>query len=182
MIRGDMIKHILQSIYKHPEKKNIFGYLIEISAFKGVFGTTKELIDSEFAFQRYLKTTLGKQFVAFEQIIKFLRNVLSHSTTSHIQLKTDDFIKQKDYLKKNVDTLIDFKFLYADAFPQWKGSKDYGIHIQLDFKKMKDGQSLFDLISLHQLYLLTELCFNLSEIFRINTFPKKSTSPAQRKK
>lgn len=168
-----MIKHILQSIHKNPDKKNIFGYLIEISAFKGVFGTIKELIDSEFAFQRALKTTLGDQFVAFEQVIKFIRNILSHSTTSHIHIKTDDFIKQKDYLRKNIDTLVDFKFVYADVFAQWKGSKTYGVRIQLDFKKMKDGQSLFDLISLHQLYMLTELCFNLSEIYRIKNFSKK---------
>lgn len=34
MVRGNMIKTILQQIHKQPEKKNIFGYLVEISAFR----------------------------------------------------------------------------------------------------------------------------------------------------
>lgn len=96
------------------------------------------MIDGELTFERFLKQKLGKQYAAFEQIIKFLRNVLSHSTTSQLNLKTDDFVKQKDYLKSNLDTLLDFKFTYADAFPEWKGSKDYGIRIVVDFKKLKD--------------------------------------------
>jgi hypothetical protein len=37
-----------------------------------------------------------------------------------VNLKTDDFEKQKDYLKKYVDTLLDFKFVYADFFPERK--------------------------------------------------------------
>jgi hypothetical protein len=154
--------------------------LVEISAFRGVLGTTKELIDSEFAFQRYLRDSLGDQFFAFEQIIKFVRNVLSHSTTSHVQIKIDDFIKQKDFLKKNKGMLIDLNLVYAKIFPLWKGSKDYGIQIQLDFKKMKDGQSLFDILSLHQLYMLTELCYNLSEIFRIKNLKKPAVKPIKK--
>ena len=124
-------------------------------------------MDNEVFFEKFLKQKLTKQYVGFEQIIKFLRNVLSHSTTSHLNLKTDDFIKQKEYLKKNVDTMIDFRFLYADFFPEWKGSKEYGLRITVDFKKLKDGESLFEVISLHQLYLLSELCFNISEVFRL---------------
>lgn len=167
VIKGKMLKPILENIYKNPDKKNLFGYLIEISAFRWLFSTFKELMDNEVFFEKFLKQKLTKQYVGFEQIIKFLRNVLSHSTTSHLNLKTDDFIKQKEYLKKNVDTMIDFRFLYADFFPEWKGSKEYGLRITVDFKKLKDGESLFEVISLHQLYLLSELCFNISEVFRL---------------
>jgi len=167
VIKGKTVKPLLEHIYKNPDKKNLFGYLVEISAFRGLFSTLKELIDNEPVFEKFLKQKFTKQYVVFEQIIKFLRNVLSHSTTSHVNLKTDDFVKQRDYLKKNVDTLLDFKFVYADFFPEWKGSKEYGMRIYVDFKKLKDGQSLFDVISLHQLYLLSELCFNISEVFRM---------------
>jgi hypothetical protein len=41
------------------------------------------------------------------------------------------------------------------------------MRIYVDFKKLKDGQSLFDVISLHQLYMLSELCYNISEVFRM---------------
>lgn len=167
VIKAKMVKPLLENIYKNPDKKNLFGYLVEISAFRWLFGTFKELMDNEPVFQKFLKQKFGKQYVVFEQIIKFLRNVLSHSTTSHVNLKTDDFEKQKEYLMKYVDTLLDFKFLYVDFFPEWKWSKDYGMRITVDFKKLKDGASLFDIVSLHQLYMFSELCFNISEVFRM---------------
>jgi len=167
VIKWKMVKPLLENIYKNPDKKNLFWYLVEISAFRWLFSTFKELLDNEPVFERFLKQKLAKQYVVFEQIIKFLRNILSHSTTSHVNLKTDDFEKQKDYLKRYVDTLLDFKFVYADFFPEWKGSKDYGMRLYVDFKKLKDGQSLFDVISLHQLYMLSELCYNISEVFRM---------------
>ena len=34
VIKGKMLKPILENIYKNPDKKNLFGYLIEISAFR----------------------------------------------------------------------------------------------------------------------------------------------------
>ncbi|MEI8252180.1 MAG: hypothetical protein WCG25_00125 [bacterium] len=38
--------------------------------------------------------------------------------------------------------------------------------IEIDFERLKEGQKIFDIISLHQVYLLAEFCFNLSEVFR----------------
>jgi hypothetical protein len=40
------------------------------------------------------------------------------------------------------------------------------LDIEIDFEKLKEGQKIFDIISLHQIYLLSEFCFNLSEVFR----------------
>ena len=96
VIKGKMVKPLLENIYKNPDKKNLFWYLVEISAFRWLFSTFKELLDNEPVFEKFLKQKLAKQYVTFEQIIKFLRNVLSHSTTSHVNLKTDGFQKQKD--------------------------------------------------------------------------------------
>jgi hypothetical protein len=65
---------------------------------------------------------------------------------------------------------------YADYFVERKWSKEYGLNIEIDFHKLKEWQKLFDIVPLHQIYLLAEFCFNLSEIFRgtMRTIPKKT--------
>jgi hypothetical protein len=40
------------------------------------------------------------------------------------------------------------------------------LDIKIDFSKLKEWQKVFDVVPLHQVYLLAEFCFNLSEIFR----------------
>jgi hypothetical protein len=40
------------------------------------------------------------------------------------------------------------------------------LDIKIDFSKLKEWQKVFDIVPLHQVYLLAEFCFNLSEIFR----------------
>lgn len=37
MLNGDKIKQKLKVIYDNPGKKNVFGYLVELSSFRGVF-------------------------------------------------------------------------------------------------------------------------------------------------
>lgn len=167
LVKGKMIQSILETIYKNPDKKNLYGYLTEISAFRGIVSTMKELLDNEPVFVKFLETSLKKQYFAFEQIIKLIRNVLSHAITPQINFKTADFVYQKTFLLAQKKPLISLEFRYADCFKEWKGNKEYGLSIEVDFKKLKDWASLFDEISLHQLYLLSELCFNISEIFRM---------------
>ena len=80
----------------------------------------RELLDTNIKFQNFVQTKLKDQYFSFEQIIKLTRNVLSHTTTASINLKTDDFIKQKDYLKNEKDPIVKFEFIYAKYFPEWK--------------------------------------------------------------
>jgi hypothetical protein len=62
---------------------------------------------------------------------------------------------------------------YADYFVEWKWGKEYGLNIVVDFYTLKEWQKIFDIIPLHQVYLLAEFCFNVSEVFRAS---KKITS------
>jgi len=167
LIKGKVVAKMLSDIHQNPDKKNIFWYLMEISAFKWMFSVMRELLDTNIKFRNFVQMKLKDQYFPFEQIIKLTRNVLSHTTTANINLKTDDFIKQKDYLKNQKDPVVKFQFIYSKYFPEWKWSQDYGLNILLDFRKFKDGQPFFEIISIHQLYLLSELCFNISEIFRL---------------
>lgn len=166
VVKSKMAKNILEWIYNNPDKKNVFGYLVEISAFRGIMWSMKELMDTEPVFQRFLKKKLKDNYFSFEQIVKLIRNVLSHAVTPSINLKTTDFVYQKDFIVKSLKNPIDLKFNYADYFAEWKWSKEYGLNIFIDFKKLKDWQSLFDIIPLHQLYMLAELCYNITEVFK----------------
>lgn len=129
-----MLKQLLTSLHQHPDKRNIYGYLTEISAFKGIFSVVRELIENDTSFREFLKTTLRDQYFPFEQTIRFLRNVLNHSTTSGLNLKTEDFELQKEYILSPKQqrlhqlrgaALIHLNFFYVEYIAQRKGSKEY---------------------------------------------------------
>ena len=173
LLKESLIKNLLVSLYKHPDKRNVYGYLTEISAFKGIFSVMREVIENDASLREFLKTTLQDQYFPFEQMIRFLRNVLNHSTTSWLTLKVEDYEVQRDFiLSPKVQRLqklkgsaeISLDFVYAKYISQRKGSTTYGIHFKLDFAQLKPWIGLEHLISWHDLYLLAELCFNLSQL------------------
>lgn len=127
----------------------------------------KELLDNEPVFVKFLKNKFKDQFFDFEQVIKLIRNVLSHAITPQVNMKVTDFVHQKTFLQANKKLTITLDIVYADFFAEWAGNKEYGIHMVVDFKKLKDNQTLFDVISIHQMYMLCELCYNISEVFRM---------------
>jgi hypothetical protein len=118
-----------------------------------------------------LKETLKDQYFPFEQTIRFVRNVLNHWTTSNLLIKQEDYEVQKDFILSpkvqrvnnlKGSALIKLNFVYSKYIAQRKGSKDYWIQLSIDFKRLKPGLQLEKLISWHNLYLLSELCYNLS--------------------
>ena len=74
--------------------------MVEINSFRGIFSVTKEMIETQKSFEIFLKKKLKDKYFAFEQVIRFMRNVLNHIETADINLKVDDFVKQKDYILK----------------------------------------------------------------------------------
>lgn len=185
MLKESLIKNLLTSLHKHPDKRNIYGYLTEISAFKGIFSVMRELIENDATLRDYLKTLLQDQYFPFEQTIRFLRNVLNHTTTSGLNLKLEDYEIQRDFIlspkiqrtqKLQGSAEIKLDFVYAQYISQRKGNKEYWIHLQLDFANLTPGIGLENLISRHNLYLLAELCFNLSQLIEAQ---KKSITKKQ---
>ncbi len=167
VLKWAVVKKILSDIYANPGKKNIFGYMVEINSFRWIFSITREMIDTQKDFQIFLDKKLKDKSFAFEQVIRFLRNVLNHIENADVMLKIEDFVKQKDFiLKEKKLSIISFDIKYADYFVEWKWGKNYGLDIKIDFSKLKEWQKVFDVVPLHQVYLLAEFCFNLSEIFR----------------
>jgi len=74
--------------------------MVELNSFKGIFSLTREMMETQDTFQSFLEKKLKDKAIAFEQIIRFFRNVLNHIETADVKIKLDDFIKQKDYLSK----------------------------------------------------------------------------------
>lgn len=165
-LNGATIKKQLADIYKHADKKNFFWYITEISAFKGIFGVMRELLENNEEFYEFIKKKLGKQFFPFDQITRFCRNVLVHAMDANISLVRENFYAQKSYLKEQEKHKIVFTFKYANYLKVRKWSKDYGVYIKVDFNKLRAGKAFFSVVSLHELYMLAELCYNLGEIFK----------------
>lgn len=166
-----LIKNLLSSIHTHPKQRNIYGYLTEVSSFKWIFSIMRELIENDENFRNFLKETLKDQYFPFEQTIRFVRNVLNHGTTSNLLIKQEDYEVQKDFILSpkvqrvnnlKGSALIKLNFVYSKYIAQRKGSKDYWIQLSIDFKCLKPWLQLEKLISWHNLYLLSELCYNLS--------------------
>jgi hypothetical protein len=79
------------------------------------------MIDTQKDFQIFLDKKLKDKSFAFEQVIRFLRNVLNHIENADVMLKIEDFVKQKDFiLKEKKLSIISFDIKYADYFVEWK--------------------------------------------------------------
>lgn len=166
-LKWTTIRKLLQDIYKNPNKQNIFWYFNKIIIFEQITSWIRELIDNSQSFKEFLQKSLGKQYFDFEQIIRFIRNALSHASDVNIMIKKEYFEIQKKYLYEKKYKKVCFDFKYSLTFQQiWKWNKSYGLKIDIDFEKMKDWNKFFDIISLHNMFLLSELCFNLCEIYK----------------
>lgn len=163
-LNSSQISSLLSEIHSHPNSKNVYGYLTEISAFRGIFSIMREMIEQLPNFRTQLHSIFDDQYFAFEQNIRFLRNVLSHSTTPSILVHLADFDKQKAFLLSQKVKKIRLNFIYSKYLPEREWSTDYACDIELDLFKIKPLTPLFSLITIHQLYLLSELCFNITKV------------------
>lgn len=172
-LKSSQISALLSEIHKHPDSKNVFGYLTEISAFRGIFSVMREMIEKLPTFRSKLQELFWDEYRNFEQVIRFLRNVLSHSTTPSLLVHLADFQQQRDFLSSQKIKKLNLHFVYADHIKQWEGSKTYACDVELDLFSLKPLTPLFNVVNLHQMYLLAELCFNVSKI--ITARPVKSS-------
>lgn len=152
------------------------------------------MIENSPSFRTFLQAIFGEEYFPFEQVIRFLRNVLSHSSTPSLLIQQEDFEKQKFFLtsKKDFKGLkIRLHFVYKQHLPEREGSPEYVCEIEINFAALKTGISLWEVVSLHQMYLLSELCYNISKVISArmkhsalqqkNTIPPPPTKKTQKK-
>lgn len=158
------IKQLLSDFHKHSDKENIFSYFSQIVVFRQIFSVMKELCDESKEFQNFLKSISKDQYISLIQTITFHRNILSHSADTHITLRPDDLLKRSIYIHEKRVTKLQFN--YKTYFGKlWTWSDDYGVDMTIDYAALRAWQTYFSIVSLHQLFLLSELCFNLASIF-----------------
>lgn len=176
MLNTMMLKKILEDIHKHPDKKNIFGYLSTISGLRWVFSSMKDLMQQDAHFERFLKELLGLEFPVFQKIIFFCRNVLSHHIKADIILTREDYEKQM--LMLHHTKKMTFNFNYKEVFGAVrKGKETYGFSINIDTSTIREGQKYADIIPRHEQRMLAELCYNLSEYYKAKKLSKAAAKP-----
>ncbi|MDR0369566.1 MAG: hypothetical protein LBH96_03490 [Candidatus Peribacteria bacterium] len=166
----------MTEIHMHPTEKNVYGYIVEISAFRGIFSIMREMIEKDAMLRSHLQIIFQDQYLPFEQTIRFLRNVLSHTSTTFLYIQPQDYQKQKEFLLAKSIKKVYLHFRYSEHLPEWKGSKDYSCQVSIDFSKLRPNTSLRKIVSVHQMYLLAELCYNITKVLYQRTKKPVSTT------
>ena len=110
VLNTSMVQKLLNEIKQHPDKKNIFGYLATISWLRWIFSCMKDFMQQDTQFDRFLKALLQDQFPAFQKIIYFCRNVLSHHITAEIVLTREDYEKQMLMLQHTKKLIFEMNY------------------------------------------------------------------------
>lgn len=166
-LSGARIKDSLSEIFNNGNQSSFFGHHIAWNAFRGIMMAIYEGKE-ETPFRDYLETKLTPdKYKHFEFIISFIRNVLSHNIEDEIRLNKTDFERTRKSFSKVCKTEIaQINFAYSRYLPEVKIPANYGFTIEVDFSKIKPGERFLDIISEFQLYMLSELCFNLCKLYR----------------
>ena len=169
LLHGDLIKDSLNESFINWNKSNVLGYFVTWNAFRGIAMAIFEGISKNNDFKNYLNNILKQKYIHFEYIIAFIRNVLSHNIDNEIRLTKDDFEGRKKQFIKNIDPsgVVKFNFSYCNDFPEKTSfPENYGFNVEIQFNSLKEGDKFTDIISEWQLFMISELCYNLINYYR----------------
>jgi hypothetical protein len=124
------------------------------------------LIEQYPQYEAFAREVFGAEYEAFEQIIRFLRNVFSHASVSTLQIKKDDFLKQKRYLTvhKNLQLKVHLPPSSGTLHSYFDDLEKQIITI--DFSQLKEGLPLHQLLPSIQQQTLALACVRLAQAFR----------------
>ena len=120
------------------------------------------------SFKTYMQELFGEQYENFFDIVSFVRNVLSHNIHSEIRLSQKDFdgtLKRIRRMTRNANVFFNFK--YALNLPELGAPNDaYSFTCKIDFEALEEGMPFLEILSMWDLMMLSELCFNLVMTYR----------------
>jgi len=153
--------------YKKDEL-SLFEYFVELSAFRGICMAMVEALRLESGFKDYIKERFGEQYENFYDILSFVRNVLSHNTHAEIRLNEKDFAGTLKRIRRmRREENIKLNFQYSKSLPEISPpNSKYGVNISIDFLSLRVGDEFLKIVKLWDLFMLSELCFNLVISFR----------------
>lgn len=170
LLRGDIIKDLLNHSFIKCDQGNILGYFVEWNAFRGITMAIREGINGNQKFKKFLETKLKDKLNHFEYILTFIRNTLSHNIDNEIILRDKkDFEMTKNSFIKNVNSsgFAQIEIVYSKDLPDIScENKNYGFKIEVAFGSLEEGQKFTDIITEWQLFMMAELCYNLVCLYR----------------
>lgn len=165
-LKRSVISEQLKSYFDNKDKPNIFGYLVEWNAFRGIGMAMTEGLKIDSSFKTFVMKMLGGKYEHFHAILSFIRNVLSHNIDAEIRLKEDHYKGTREKFRRNHPSdVAEFTFKYDRDMPEITHT-DYGFTIRVDFSELTPGKRFVEVISEWHLFMFAELCFNLVFAFR----------------
>jgi len=150
------------------DELSLFEYFVEFNAFRGICMAMVEALRLENGFKEYIEDKFGEQYENFYDILSFVRNVLSHNTHAEIRLNEKDFagtLKRIRRMRREENVKLNFQ--YSKSLPEISPpNSKYGVNISIDFLSLKLGDEFLKIVNLWDLFMLSELCFNLVISFR----------------
>lgn len=165
-LNGSLIRESLLSAFTNPHLPTGLGYFIEWNAFRGISASFYEgMKDKSGVFATKLKNALGDKYLSFSALVEFVRHTLSHNIDDEIRVMTKDFAPLRERFKKaNASSgILDLQFEYCsfDIFKDFRPG--YGFKVSFDFDSINDGDRFISVVSEYSLFMLSELCFNLTQ-------------------
>jgi len=147
---------------------SLFEYFVEFNAFRGICMAMVEALRLESDFKSYIEQKFGEQYENFYDILSFVRNVLSHNTHAEIRLNEKDFAGTLKRIRRmRRDERVKLSFQYSKSLPEISPpNSKYGINITIDFLSLRVGDEFLKKVTLWDLFMLSELCFNLVLSYR----------------
>jgi len=167
---GELIETVLRHEYATSDGEgSLFEYFVEFNAFRGVAMGMLEALREDSPFRTFLIKRLGEaRYENFIDIVAFVRNVLSHNTHAEILLNTKDYEgRRKRIVRMGRPTEVEFRFRYRKDLPEIVAPAEaYGVDLRVDFGMLTPAMPFLEILSMSDLMLLTELCFNLVMAYR----------------
>lgn len=151
------------------EDISLFEYFVEFNAFRGICMATVESLRFDSPFKTFMQELFGDQYENFFDIVSFVRNVLSHNIHSEIRLSAKDFdgtLKRIRRMHRECD--ITFSFQYALNLPELGAPNDaYIFTCKINFEALEEDMPFLEILTMWDLMMLSELCFNLVMTYRM---------------
>ena len=166
---AEIIHELLLNAHKTSKDEiSLFEYFVEFNAFRGICMAMVESLRFDSSFKTYMQELFGEQYENFFDIVSFVRNVLSHNIHSEIRLSQKDFdgtLKRIRRMTRNANLFFNFK--YALNLPELGAPNDaYSFTCKIDFEALEEGMPFLEILSMWDLMMLSELCFNLVMTYR----------------
>lgn len=163
-------KAVLEDAKANSDEVSLFDYFVAFNAFRGICMATVEALRLNSSFSDFLHVRLGERYEDFFDLLSFVRNVLSHNIHAEIALNAKDYegtLKRIRRMGRNPHVV--FTFVYAQDLPEISPPYEgYGFTCIINFEALYEGMEFLEIIPLWELFMISELCFNLTQAFRGN--------------